>query len=752
MKKFTLLAIVCLLLISSLCSELAEYPIGTFSFLGNKQWAYDHRDAFNAYMDTLGYNTSIIELFSTDYPAIDGTVSTNLAGMFNSMEAHGLKAAVMDKAYSPSTNNSSYAYTTGSYMRFEAEFSDWRAVKPTDIDSSAYWYGSRETRYKTSDDTLRFVNRVGEKWHPIDTTPSYGYVWKCEATVQDSAGFAYGDLRYRWKQPPQLPYPDSLDIRIGQEFLLKKLDPNVLPADDLSHLYIRYAFMLDGTDSLNDEDVVLSFTLVGYPYSGGGHVQEPDSLEMIVNGVLVGTEYQLTKSEYASLPGSLEFIGFKYLDVEVTYAELKSKNLFVVDGYGNEVSSWRHQLVNINPRVYWYDNCDLFLDFIEIRDQLYKNIESNPGVYEAAISTRIADLQTSSGGIISHIFTLDEPYQPQFKSYRDLERTPYLSGRTEKQFTAVNIRGFRKFPMGDPSSSTKCYNNVEAFIGVTQPKYLMVNPYPITPEINWNYSTSDKNHIQSTLDEFVLDKYRDAKVHSVSQGGGEFYACVQAWGRWKDDHWDDYILPPPETQEMMQYLPLCFGADGIFNYRLYGSVSLSPDSYDEYGALISDNLSSPSKNLPTFNAIQSANLKIQKYGPLIKELNWVGSNTILESSTEPYIDTALLHITEITNAYPTPSGPYGCYVQSGYFIDADANPSIMLVNRRANYRDYNMNENPGVRGVNLDDHLACYPAFDSQVVKISISESANSVFGDYIGLYDAYSDSLYLCDGLNRTI
>ena len=58
MKKLTVLAIVCLLLSSVLFS--IEYPLGTFSYMGNKKWAYENKETFNSYMEQLGYNTSII--------------------------------------------------------------------------------------------------------------------------------------------------------------------------------------------------------------------------------------------------------------------------------------------------------------------------------------------------------------------------------------------------------------------------------------------------------------------------------------------------------------------------------------------------------------------------------------------------------------------------------------------------------------------------------------------------------------------
>lgn len=746
MKKLFMLAIVCILLSSVLFST--DYPLGTFSFMGNKEWAYFHRNAFNTYMQQLGYNTSLIELFPTTYPNIDGPVSSDLAGVFSSMRDHGLKAAIMDKMYSPSEIGSSYAYTTGSYMKFEAEFSDWTAVDPEDRYRSDYWYGSREARYMNEQQAVVDTVRVGEAAQDNVYPTSYGYVWQCTAG-QDQAGFAYGDLRYRWKGRPSTVGGDSLDIRVGKEFVLKKIDPGrSIPGDFIDRLYIRYAFKLYyDPDSLDVSDKVLSFSIVGYPYDGGGHTANPDSLQLIIGGSIIGNEYNLTRSAYESLPTHPNYTDYRYLDIEVTYAELLSKNLL------EDNSAWNYRLVNINPRVYWPGNCDLSLDFIEIKDQLYKNIESNPGVYEAAVASRLSTLQSTSQGAISHVFSFDEPYPPQFRSYQKLETSPQLSGRPEKQFTAVNVRGFRQFPIGiDPSipNETKYYNNVEAFINVTNPRYLMVNPYPITPEVLWNESTYDENHIQNILDDFVLDKYRDAKEHSDLVEGGEFYACVQAMGRWRDNNWKEYILPPPQTQEMMQYLPLCYGADGIFNYRLFGNVDHPNLTSDEYGALVSVNLGSPIVNPPTFNAIQTANGKIKKYGPIITNLEWKGSNTILQSSTNPYVETSSLYITGIANANSTLSGPYGCYVQAGYFKDSFNNPSIMLVNRRANYFNANGLGNP--KDVSISNYYACYPAFNSQKITVSISESATAQFGDYVALYDVASDSLYFEEGLDRTI
>lgn len=291
MKKSILL--VFLFIVTMLIADNPpDFPIGTFSFMGNKDWAVTNKTQFNSFMQQLGYNTSVIQLYPTTYPEIDGTVISDLNSVFSSMRTFGLKAAIMDVAYSPSEYGSSYAYTTGNYMKFEAEFSNWTAVNPDDIEDSKYWYGSREATHMVANgagvEHLTTVDRKGVI--ESDFHASNHYFWKCSRSHQ-LPGFAYGDLKYRWLATPALGDTLDRDIRVGKEFIFKKLDPMETSPSFSDKMYIRYAFKLNYDANLAPEDILLTFTIVGYPYNenNNGHVPQPDSLQMIINDNSMGS-------------------------------------------------------------------------------------------------------------------------------------------------------------------------------------------------------------------------------------------------------------------------------------------------------------------------------------------------------------------------------------------------------------------------------------------------------------------------------
>lgn len=708
----------------------SAFTLGTFSYVSNKNMFYSNCDQFNQYMEDLGYNTSLFEL----YPSQEGGTS-NLLYLFTSLRNHKIKAAIWDADYIPGNRNSSYAYSTACYQRFEAEFCDWHSVYNDSLDSQ-FWYGSRDVRIDSNDDGIwdTYHKRVGKTEHY--STASYEYRWACYQDSIPSVGYAYADLNYRWiKTPYSGSENDTLDIRVGQEFALKKLTQSILgPAPD-QYLYLSYRFKIEEIRSIPDNVPLLQFTICGYPYSGGGHSKTPKFVDIYVNGNNMGLNYNLTYADYQYLHNLDPNNEWVTLNVAVRYCDLWEKQLLVSENW------WRNTLVNINPRVYWFHNCDLFLDYIEIKDDLYNDVQNNATAYNTAMINRISDLQniqTSIDGtkLVSHIFSYDEPYPPQFFQYRELERNLSLSLRPEKQFTAVNIRNFRLFPMGQ--NGTKYYNNVEAFTQVARPKNLMVNPYPITPEIKWGSEVTDENHIQKILDEFVLDNYAIAKTYADSLDNREFYACVQAYGDWTDGHWSNYLLPPYETQTMMQYLPLCYGTDGVFNYRLFGFENHDPIGY---AALTCDlDITHISNNTFTYQALLNANKKVLTYGPVLRNLNWKGANTILENSVSTPVSLSLLHLDDIHSA-STPINDYGCYVQSGYFLDDLGNPSLMLVNRRAN-RFVSSNYSPAE--VPHNEIGNCFPPFNNQDISITIASSANAVYGDCVGFYDAFDESVYL--------
>ena len=732
-----------LIFLSSAVCGATTFPLGTYSYLGNKEHVYDNRDEFTDYMQDLGYNTNIIEIFSPGSAAY-----SSYDDLYVKLSDKGIKAIVMDKRSNEAY--SSYGLSTGSYQRFEAEYKDGSAVGEGDNLVSKYWY-------RSNSDTQE---RVGQLFIPDNR------FWLCLKDSIPDGGFAYTDLKYRWNTVGG----DS--IRIGKEFYIKKLNS----PDTSNYLYITYKFNISNVDSgINVSTPLLAFMPCGYPYLDGGHASAPEYLTHEGNPPNAITTYY--RLEDFNNSGSLD--GTVTHTIKIKYSDLLSHNL-MVDG-----SSMR-TLVNLNPRLYWYANCDLKLDYIEFEDQLFHdmkevdgsgNIVLNP-VYQGGLTTGISSLFPSVyTDVVSGLYTLDEPRQGQWKAYKMIQdEVPYsLDCMTASYDWQYNK--FRLYGTTEPNS--KYYNHIDAFRTVAQPKITMPDIYPLRPEneyVDWN----SENGLQKIIDNKVVEVYQAAKEYVSGHPDRKFYPVVQAFGYWNKDEWSSWILPPPEMQKMLQYLPLCFDPDGIFNYRLFGYQTYSNNGNvvrrGDYAALYSskfvtdvtklvnptddsirfgeDGESRASYGAPvihnsTYNAIKEANQKVLKYAELIKgtddlssRLVWNGSNVIGLTWNEGASFLANMHLADIIVDYVGNDTNYQGYVQCGYYLDSLGNPSFMVVNRRANYFQSTTYDSP--RYVPVAQYSSCYPAFDAQTLLFGLNPDSYATYGTFPALYDSADEHIYI--------
>ncbi|HPS39877.1 MAG TPA: FlgD immunoglobulin-like domain containing protein [Candidatus Cloacimonadota bacterium] len=705
------------------------FTLGTFAYLSNKSNMSSIVRPCAQKMRELYYNAALVELFPISESG-DTNIQTSLYEKINySNDASRIKLAIEDKRFgADDPTSSSYAYSTGCYYKFEAEFSDSLSVLGNDATNDSYWYGSRETRVMNNG-SATIKKRIGELASPTEFPQGTSHgLWKCERDSiynGQSEGFAYGDLRYRSKIPPDQDEQTRTwkDIRIGKEFRIKRLFDA-----DADSLYIRYCFKLANQAQA---DTLLTFSVVGYPYDGnGGHNSNPTDVQFYF-GDTTTTSFEMNYTDYLNLPSDLN--NWKYFDISIPYRTLITNNL-LVEGQ----NQWTYTLANINPRVYWHGNNTLFLDYIEIRDQQYKNIEDNDNQYAQSIQTAI---QQYPSGDLAYVMSLDEPYPPHYTSYYNLQNI--LHNHNVKQIAAVNMRNFRLFPK---YGTTVTYqNNLQGFINEAQPINVMTNPYLVTDQILWDDNVSDPNHLQRMIDEFVLDPYIIAKNRSLATGG-DFIATLQTMGRWdpSQSKWVQYQLPPARTQQMMQYLPLCVGADGIFNYRLWGTDPTTSQSYKEYAPLLVNLGNSTVDKVPeVFNSLKDANRKTLFYGNLLDDMTWLGTNTTTESFSTPSSFPSQVQISDIVPSSPAGNYPYGCFVQSGSYLDADGIPALVLVNRRSNFFERSTAAIDEASKVPLDQYDDYLPEFNNQSLDIHIQPTVATLLGDNVGLYDPFDGSFY---------
>lgn len=460
------------------------------------------------------------------------------------------------------------------------------------------------------------------------------------------------------------------------------------------------------------------------------------------NGSQTGNVTTLTLDEYYDrFGGRLPTYPFRDIEIRISYQELINKGLLLPDG------SSRYKLVNFNPRLHYAGHYTLDLDYIEIEDKMHRVLMDNYEDYDSGVGERITDLcPVSYQDMVKGVYTMDEPFQPQFDSYKAVQ--DMVSLQSVKSMTATydyQYNNFRMVPGEDIF-----YDHLDAFSKIVQPKVIMPDIYPIKPETNWNDGLSD-NFVQDVLSKKLTGKYRDIKMfyRQNSYLNGVMYPVVQAFGAWVSSPsytgWASWVLPPAETQKVLQYLPLCYGSDGIFNYRLFGYVGHPAIAHDEYAALTSVGNGTPTiaSHPITFNALYEANEKIKLYGPKIKQLNWINALTIKEMSIEPVntnLSAVLVSSIEDIDTYQT--GPYGCHVECGLFMDTDNNPYLMMVNRRANY----FNPSGSITAANIvpvASYDTCFPEFDSQIIAVTPDSTAHIRYGTHVGLVDPYDDFLY---------
>ncbi|MGC9362642.1 MAG: hypothetical protein ACP5F3_06925, partial [Candidatus Syntrophosphaera sp.] len=235
-------------------------------------------------------------------------------------------------------------------------------------------------------------------------------------------------------------------------------------------------------------------------------------------------------------------------------------------------------------------------------------------------------------GNVSGFYTFDEPRQGQFDSYRIIQDIARETGSSiftanyDYQISNYVLKGHKDFH----------YDHIGAFCETVEPEILATDIYPITPTIDWNSRNEDSRNafIQDEIDEKLMPVYHDGKKYCLQEGGRSFYPIIQVFGDWKKaggrEQWSKWQLPPAATQKSLLYLPLCYGPDGIIHYRL--RAFQNREGYGNRGILISrqgdKDYPLPSEHSVVWSAVSSTNHRVKEYGKYVKDLAWLGSESI----------------------------------------------------------------------------------------------------------------------------
>jgi len=285
----------------------------------------------------------------------------------------------------------------------------------------------------------------------------------------------------------------------------------------------------------------------------------------------------------------------------------------------------------------------------------------------------------------------------------------------------------------------------------------MPDVYPIVPyhvindyQINWNSETVPTGHIffQDYIEDKLLKQYKHCKQYCLEDNSRKYYPVVQAAGKWTDSQcWEDWMLPPYETQKALQFLPLCYGADGIFNFILQDNltpvmgISTNPSGF--YCSLIRPSSSAPIETTYTFNALQEANAKIHVYCSYLKtkQFEWIDADSLKVESPQTTLNLQSVGIDSLYVLNPH-NGSYKGYVQCGLYTNPYNIPALMLMNRRANYFSAVNYSNP--KDVHPDEMATHFPAFSSQTVHAVINPSVYQQRWSYPAFFDPFDSTLYI--------
>lgn len=229
-------------------TEDPKFPLGTFSYIGNKNHVYDFREDFVDYMSELGYNTNIIELWNPGSSSY-----SNYEDLYDKLAAKDIDVIIMDKRWDNTNYSNPYPLSMGSYYKFYAVYTDETPVNIDDNYDSQFWYGSR---------SYNNILRIGN----VDAFDNN--YWVCDPSIQTTPGWAYGDQYYRWYDAPntQTQIPTSIGGRINGEFAKEfYINKNLADSNnDNNYLYITFTFMMTEVDTGLPDHELLSFQIVHF--------------------------------------------------------------------------------------------------------------------------------------------------------------------------------------------------------------------------------------------------------------------------------------------------------------------------------------------------------------------------------------------------------------------------------------------------------------------------------------------------------
>jgi hypothetical protein len=682
MMKHILFMLISLSILSLSAYHSDPFPLGTYSFLQNdNRYFSEHRDEFISYMKDLGYNINMIQTTNSD---------RDLGSLLSALDAARLDAVLADKCWSNDPSDSRHfslvPLSTSNYQRFEAEFSDARDVKTGDNQEPRFWYGNSKV-----------TDRVGRVI--VDLDASYQRAWQVNR-ASDEAGWAFTDINYRW------PDPKGNTVKLHDEIRLHKrhLDAK----SDTDSLYLNYHVKISNIP----EDLALCAPLISFQFYGHLGAKTEFGKKTIAPKDHQGKAMEYTAFTLADYIALGRPKGYFDLPFHISYNDLKASKILTDDWDDNPDTAahwWWFIFRHFAPGLFWHGNCDLSLDYIDMEDQLHRDLRENYSFYKQGINQRIRAHRALPGGnVIRYLYSLDEPFQTHLSSFNMLqnmiaEDNPPLCSATYD----IDHRTFRL------EGKDKWWNFPDLTREIAKPRIMMPDVYPIQPEVGYD-PVAGENFLQNVLDHKLIKGYRDARDYVSQQQEREFQPIVQAFGYWNGHRWVSWTLPPAATQKALLYLPFCYGVDGIHHYQLQGFVNARREGY--YAPLLGIDNKTMQRFDYTYDVLKAANPRVLFFGEQLINWDWLGATTVMLNKNYPTLDLSGSGIARL-RVKPACNGSYEGYVETALYQNSSDQYAIFAVNRRTNEFHYTRaHRHPDFTAP--EDYDSAYSEFAPQTLRI----------------------------------
>ncbi len=632
-----------------------------------------------------------------------------------------------------------YYSSFGSYYKFEAEYALKKGDYPSRPENEDWFYGIE----------------YGEGANVVIRKDGKNKVLNCSPNPQKDGYFAVNNIKVRESMTSTWVAGKPVDYLTG--IMLNPPDTTLIHT-----IYLRYKVKSTGADKgiLFEPGLKLAVRM----NSGINFEFDASSLLKSSNPSLYqGKTIDLNQYKRVK-PEPNQYVVFEY---EVNLNQLKT----ALKQQGADLETyWDGKILYLSPTLYYQNNGTLSLDYIEVEDNLHRELKDSASPRSVALQKSLQEISliNQKEGNIVYLEARDEPLPSQFDSYQMIDQ---LASKYKMNLvTAVNCYGMNH-------ADNDRYDLMKHFYKSTHSKVLSPDFYLYGNEKKIYNNMPDKNdlyskHIQ-TLISNMCNHYRRTKMSMNQKDSVRFIPVVQTFGQWsKKGYWNGIMLSPDAQQKMIMFLPLCYGIDGLFTYRMMANTELNdlepvtPETgaytrvdQGDNDAIVApiNKINSKIKTQSQYEVIREALFNIKKIGLILKNTSWKSGGTIqTEDLIIPEIKKSSVTITasvstESDDKEKTPD--YVGFVEYGAYLDKKNQLYLLLVNRRTNKRILGEEGKP----VSQLDVNTAFSTASAQYVWLTISKlppnwevynEISKVSYEYSATKDAYKIPIEAGDGL----